>query len=681
MKTPLHLVPALLLACSPVLATITTYPEYEAAIPRDTAYRVSVAQDGVSKEIPVYNRTEKSILNGRVRGGDVNRRFCEFAFDGSPVTVRIAVSQDVASYRVFPSRLELPNDFKDGVISVTLTEPCNFGIMLNDYEKTILSVFADAPEAPKEIPEKGAPGVLYVDRWLDAPGRDGVLEAGPEIKDIYIAPGAVLNARLVVKGKGAVVHGRGMILDPLSDIFRYDQTANTKRGLLIVGAPEVTVRDVKLVDARTFNYICSQPNVRFKNVKALAAMMCSDGITAGGTGFVCDGAWLYVGDNALVLSGCKDFVISNAVLGTSCAAIFPQGSPAGRLVNTDVFRCDDGFLNNTYNGVLRRNNKWNEMNAGAQRKEPGPQDLKHQTCTLVFDSTSCADCPRFSHVFLGRNMGSLPKNYVFNGLVVPESLGRYDWRIKTRSRKAFEVEHDSKRYLDTDNYSVTINGLWIDGKPVATLDPELIRNPERLNLSVNAPDPAAPCPPPVDEPVSFVNWRNPAPSLPAAPADPNLVREIWPRQSVWQRVPSWLVKLETENGTDPANRIYKLVQCEKGAGMQCIMTDEAIASGRGRYRLTFEASAEMGDGTTEIAFDAWVRSNDWRVDRSFSVGNDWKAFSIDFDLPIDRVNDDLVALALLATRPADVVRFRNMRFVKLPADALPPQTGVRKGAL
>ncbi|HCG20057.1 MAG TPA: dockerin, partial [Verrucomicrobia bacterium] len=125
---------------------LVRYPDYPAAIERDDAYRVRVRQGKKAERLVVWNHCEKSLLEGRTRGGDVNRRFCEFAFAGRPVTVDIAVREDVRCYKVFPARKGLKHTFRKGVISVTLTEPTCFGIQLNDYDKTILSVFADAPE-------------------------------------------------------------------------------------------------------------------------------------------------------------------------------------------------------------------------------------------------------------------------------------------------------------------------------------------------------------------------------------------------------------------------------------------------------------------------------------------------------------------------------------------------------
>jgi len=186
---------------------IVAYPEYDARIERDYAYAVRVSQGAEKKRLVVYNHCEKSPLTRRTRGGDVNRRFCEFAFDGGPVKVDIAVSEDVESYAVFPSRLGLKSDFKNGVVSVWVERPCNFGIRLNDYDKTILSVFAEAPEVPAKVPQKGAPGVMYVEGWVDPPREDGVtfVEVLATFESQVMQRGKAVNS---MYGMPAIIYGR-----------------------------------------------------------------------------------------------------------------------------------------------------------------------------------------------------------------------------------------------------------------------------------------------------------------------------------------------------------------------------------------------------------------------------------------------------------------------------------------
>lgn len=647
------------------VAGVVVYPEYPAAITRDTEYAVQVEQEGVRRPLVVYNHCEKSILAGRTHGGDVNRRFCEFAFSGAPVRVDIRVSRDVSSYKVFPARHRLKSAFRDGVVSVWLDRPVYFGIQLNDSDKTILSVFADAPEKADEIPQKGAPGVLYVEGWVDAPGADGFLETPKDLKEIYLAPGAVLNARLKIVAKGLRMHGRGMVLDPLSDIFRYDQTQNTARGVIRVAAPDVTLDGFKVIDARTFNLMSWAPNTTFRNVKLLASMMCSDGFTNGHRGFRAENCWLYVGDNALVVSGVTGAVYRDIAIGTSCAAIFPQGNNAAvTMENIDVFRADDGLINNWHNETLRRNNKWSEMNAGKAHKEKDPQDLRHLAHEFFFRNLSAVDCTLFSHFFSGHNMGTLPKTFAFDGCSVPGSTGRSDWRaIGKTDGVAIDTRNDPKRWLVTDNYALTFTNLWIGGVR-STFPASAFNNPTNVAVAYATTD--APPEVPLAADRHVVAWKAPVRPRPAVDLHANLVAEAPKTKSVWQRVPSWLVKLEATHRDEAGRVIYRLVQCEKSAGMQAVVTDGFLARGNGRWTVAFDLRAR-----SENPFSLRVQliSNEKTFERKIPVLaaaaaelTPWKRYEVTFDTDFDPVVTDLVAVSLTATDTADEIAFRNLSF-------------------
>jgi len=631
--------PALLALFGGAGDSLITYPEYPAVIERDDAYQVSVTQGEVTKPLVVYNHCEKSILSHRIHGGDVNRRFCEFAFSGAPVRVDIQVRQDVSAYKVFPARLRFRHEFKNGVISVWLEKPEYFGIQLNDDNNSILSVLADEPEDPALIPDKKDPGVLYVEKWLDAPERDGNLITDEKIHQIYIAPGAVLNARLKIRGKGTLVNGRGLILDPMSNIFRYDQQKNREFGVLSIQAPDVTLRDVKLCDARTFNYIVGRDNARLINVKAFSSMMCTDGISFfGGKNVLVDHAWLYVGDNALVLSGSCPLTVKNVVIGTSCKAIFPQGSfKTVDLENIDIFRADEGVIQNLYNGETR-------------------PATKQQTTSVRFRNLSAVDSTYISCLFAGFDMGELPKPYWFENCSIPEPTGAALYWTIGRKGPVLLVKNGPK-YLFTNNYTLDFVNLFIAGQPVNALPDDRFVGREHMTVSFRQQDLSDYLPMAADRvEVSYTYKRKKAPK--PVHAGTNLVRERFEIRSVWQRHPSYMAKLETF--IEPDGNVIYSVSKTQDSGMQCIMTDEFLRSGNGTYTLEFEAKCAEGEALLNMK----LLSNEKDVTKSVKLTTEWQKFTVEFQTDFDLDVTKLVSLYFQFPEECENALIKNVSFVK-----------------
>ena len=199
---------------------LVIYPELPEPIRRNYDYKVTVTQGDKSAGIPVYNHTMEYDAPDRAIGGDLYRRFSQFAFSGEKVRVDIAVNQSFEYYSVFPSAKNFETEYHDGVISVYLDKPDYFGIRLDDDDNSILSVFADLPEYPGDIPKKDDPRVIWVEGWKDVEG--GILYLKEENTTLYIAPGAVLNSRLDIRGANSKVLGRGVILDPFENIYKLD---------------------------------------------------------------------------------------------------------------------------------------------------------------------------------------------------------------------------------------------------------------------------------------------------------------------------------------------------------------------------------------------------------------------------------------------------------------------------
>lgn len=627
---------------------LIVYPDYPAAIERDDAYEVTVSQGALSRRLVVWNHCEKSILNGRTHGGDVNRRFCEFAFSGEPVRVDIRVSEDVRSYAVFPSRLKLKSEFKDGVVSVWLDRPENFGLRLNDYDKSILSVLADAPEA--DVPRKDAPGVLYVDGWMDAVRKDGVIEVAKDIREVYVAPGAVLNARLYVKSPGCRVYGRGIILDPLSNIFRFNQSDNREFGTFRICAPDVTVEDVKLLDARSFNWIFIADRTRMRNTKTFSSMMCSDGMSFwGGRDVVVDHCWIYSGDNGLVVSGTQPLLVKDTSVGTSCAAIFPQSSfkVPSVLENVSVFRSDEGVINNYYNGT-------------------GPvEKRKSKTINVRFRNFSAVDMVQCAWIFQGRNMGTLPKTLVFDNASFPELSGTSSYMGIGKKGVAIKLTND-KHSLPTDNYHLFFTNLFVAGAAVSPegLPASRIQNARtnEIVFAQRAFNGEVPLLPDRHE----VGWTCPAERrrMPRAAMQANLVAETRPAHSVWQRCASYLTRLEARREAD-GSPVYVLTRTRPGNGMQANLTDEILAAGPGTYCLTCEARAVPAEGKSlPVPLAVSLLSNEHAQTKQTTIGADWTPVSLklvsDFKMP----PTGLVSLFVKFPQGVSTGEVRRISFVR-----------------
>ena len=428
---------------------LVIYPELPAEIRRNFEYQVSVTQGDETHSIPVYDHTME-YLPGRGIGNDDHRRFSQFAFSGKQVRVDIKVGKDFGSYTVFPSAKQFKSEFKDGVISVFLDKPDYFGIRLDDDDNTILSVFADLPEYYLDVPMKDAENVIYVDGWMD--GKDGFLDITEPETILYIAPGAVLNARVKVFNSAprSKVIGRGVILDPFEDIYNYDirvgGTEGDPRKLCVVAGADSVFDGPVLLDARCFNLSTGATGVTVRNYKALSSMMTTDGITANSVNSTYEHCWIYCGDNGLVISWTKDQTFRDITMGTTCAALYPQGSTDNILIEDFyVFRANDGILNHRYNN---------------------PYD-KDVTTTITLKNIDCIDVTSVSRLFGGRNMGTLEKTITFTNVNLPTITGTNSVHTSNSTddiNRLIQMENPVYRF--TENYVLNFTNLYIDGEAI-----------------------------------------------------------------------------------------------------------------------------------------------------------------------------------------------------------------------
>lgn len=440
---------------------LIAYPEYPEQIARDYTYSVSVSQSSKSADLVVYNQTEAFFYQDRFDGGDVNRRFCEFAFSGAPVTVHIKVNRDFDTYAVVPTSKGFPSTYADGVISVTLTEPEQFVIILDDDVNTALCVFADAPET--DVPQKGDADTVYVEGWndvtigsgTDATLENGILTMSKAYTQLYIAPGAVLTARVVTPQDNSnanvsyaiKIFGRGAILDPASLIYHeeehgFDNATSESQHMVQIGGYSSVIKDIKILDSRRFNLNINRGSCTVQNVKILSTMMTSDGITTTADGGTVKDCFIYCGDNALVTnvgSGYTGYSFENITIGTTCSAIYPQYHAISTFTDIYVFRADEGLI--------------------AMKHGNGDSHTKN----ITVNNLDALDCVRTPWLFYAESQGSAEKVLTLNKVLMRYTTGSSNVGTAPASGKTV-----FKYSSAGSNFTFNITDMYVAGTLITT---------------------------------------------------------------------------------------------------------------------------------------------------------------------------------------------------------------------
>ncbi len=429
------------------------YPEFDARIERDYLYSVSVTQGTQTATLPVYNHTEDSCVNRNPVDGrcaDEFRRFSSFAFAGEGVRVDIRVNRDFSDYAVMPTRKNFRHSYHDGVISVYLDHPDYFVIRLDGKDHTILSILADAPET--EIPTADD-HTIVVNGWMEVEG--GVLKLTEPHTTVYIPAGSVLNARIQVRANDCRILGRGAIVDPAGDIYRYNAAelgCGSCGGVLLMRAVDRTLVDgVHLLDSKAFNVEVigkwpdgwSHDNI-VRNVKILSTQMSSDGITFcyNARNSRAEHCFVYCGDNALVYEDYAHY--KDITIGTTCNALYPQTDERDSSVeDVYVFRADEGLINATMRG------------------DDGITRLENHTIRNL-SAVDITYTPYFLFV-------EIPKDTP----VVTTGVGLTLENVWLRPLKETRT-HGFYSTIAAGDYKVTMKNVAIGGKLMETLSPEIV---------------------------------------------------------------------------------------------------------------------------------------------------------------------------------------------------------------
>ena len=454
--------------------TLIKYPAYpEEHLPRDYDYTVRIIQGDKAIELPVYNPTYASdYFNTMVYDMDQHRRYAEFAFTGDPVTVEITVHLNFDRYTIMPSSKAIPSNINENVITYTIDEPCTTVLKLNNDKDTHLTIFAEAPETEK--PSYEDPRLIYCRAGYHEQGgvvktfSDTVLYFGAGYHEIeggslnigsntivYLAPGALVKARLYVTGQNVRIYGRGAFLE--SSPTRQPVIGSSYMCTL-ASATSVSIEDVRFLEAHTYNIVIdSCIDIKINGVKMLCNQISTDGLSVWGGGVYgmqMDNCYFNISDNVFVVGGgIQDFVVNDTIVISDYAFIFPQGKITGDPLvfkNIDVLRYNT-FITHHY-----------------------PNNVGNKSVDLVLENCTAIDSDRVGDFITSQYGGDAIKKYYLKNVSVQKINSNSSYYITTRS--------GSYTGDDVDNVSITFDNVWVGGEPISK---ELIASKDTLDYRKN----------------------------------------------------------------------------------------------------------------------------------------------------------------------------------------------------
>lgn len=431
------------------------YPEYPEQIGRNYDYEVTVSQGDKSCKIPVYNEVRQYSAGVRNPYGDEYRRFCEFAFTGDPVRIDIKVNTSFDEYTLIPAIRDLPSTVNENIISVYVNEPMQFILRLgNDIKSssTMLAVFVDPPE--ENIPDKNDENVIWIEGWYEAPGKELHLTKD---QTLYIAPGAVLNSRVIGSGDNMTITGRGMVRDP------YDTRSNNVHcqnyNINIKNSSNVLIDGIKVVDCRFYHiYFEEVRNSEINNVKIFSNQISTDGFLLSAYDTYIHDSFADVGDDVFTGGG-HNKVYENMLVGSTCGIFSLSGARTETYKNISIFRADEAIFKNYYG--------------------KGPFN------GAVFENIYAVDCPFTPYFFTSSNQGALPKIFEFKNLSLNTPSGVGD--------KCVYFDAYTNTFINLangGNFDFNFENLYVDGKLISSAD-ELVINDRategktNVNITVN----------------------------------------------------------------------------------------------------------------------------------------------------------------------------------------------------
>lgn len=326
----------LFIFCVTLQAQLVTYPEgLKANMPHNDDYTVRVRIPGGEwEDLFEYNvQVDMDAVQ--------NASMVQFDMNG---TVEVMVKKNNGTVRevdIRPLSCNIQYRQNKNVITFMLDKPQYLSVEFNGDRLHNLHLFANPLET--EVYKKAEKGIMYFGPGVHAPlDLPNNLIRVPGNTTVYLAPGAVLKAKLLVDGVENVrIIGRGILAHPV-------------RGIEVTNAKNVLIDGITVVNPNHYTVFgAGTKGLTVKNLKSFSCKSWSDGID-----LMCcrdvliDNVFMRNSDDCIALynhrwnwwGGSGNITVQNAVLWADIAHPINIGghggpeSPVGEVMENLTFR-------------------------------------------------------------------------------------------------------------------------------------------------------------------------------------------------------------------------------------------------------------------------------------------------------------------------------------------------------
>lgn len=335
-------------------------------IPQATTFDVKVRTPrGRWQPVSTYSVNLK-MINAKTGAGEIKKSsYAYFDFSGTVEVMIRYTKGTVDKARIRPLSYGIEPEIEESTLKFTLTEPRKIVIEVNDEIFDCLHLFANPVETERPSPDD--PDVMYYGPGLHKTATGELVV--PSGKTLYLAGGAVLNAKVILKDvTNVAVTGHGMVYGANWGSFAVESSKNIRiDGVSVINNPTgyaITIAESEQVVVDNFGYfsagqwgdgidIFSSSEVLIDN----SFLRCSDDCIA-----VYTHRWDYYGDT-------RNITVQNSSLWADVAHPINVGTH-GNTANPEVI--ENLTISNVDILDHREPQKWYQ---GAIALNPGDSNL------------------------------------------------------------------------------------------------------------------------------------------------------------------------------------------------------------------------------------------------------------------------------------------------------------------